>query len=93
VAGGARPSWSAQRFATIEITSGRVTIDPRLSDFRQLLVGSVFLIEVLLKNTGAVVAAHLLRPGNQRAVAGDLIMLDRLRGSWPAAGFVDGRLS
>ena len=34
----------------------------------------------LLEDGGAVAAAELVRPGDQRAVAGDLVVLDSLRG-------------
>src|SRR6202171_1547557 len=55
-------------------------IDLALSQRGQLLVGCLFLIEGLLQNTGAIVAAKLLRPGDQAAVARDLIVLGGLRG-------------
>jgi hypothetical protein len=45
----------------------------------QLLVGSFFLVEILLKQGRAILPSELLRPGVQCAVAGDLVMLDRLR--------------
>src|SRR4051794_26957274 len=46
----------------------------------QLGVGLLFLIERLLQDAGAIVASKLPRPGNQAAVAGDLIVLGGLRG-------------
>src|SRR5262249_31102358 len=47
----------------------------------QLLVCRFFLVEVLLKQGRAIVAAQLFRPCDQRAVARDLIVLDGLRRS------------
>ncbi len=45
----------------------------------QLLVGSLLLFEIGVEQAYHVVVAKLSRPGDQRAVAGDLIMLDGLR--------------
>src|SRR5207253_1628793 len=60
--------------------SRRAQVDLALGDVGELLVGRLFLLEILLQQVGAVVAAEPLRPGDQRAVARDLVMLDRLRG-------------
>src|SRR5262245_26355389 len=55
------------------------TVDLALRHDRELLVGRFFLVEVLLQQGGAVAAAELLRPGDQGAIAADLVVLDRLR--------------
>src|SRR5262249_4950889 len=44
-------------------------VDLALGQRRQLLVGRLFLIQRLLQDAGAVVAAELLGPGDQAAVA------------------------
>src|ERR1700751_4368301 len=58
----------------------RAQVDLALGDVGELLVGRLLFLEVLIQQVGDVVAAEPLRPRDQRAVAGDLIMLDRLRG-------------
>src|SRR6476646_11059151 len=50
-----------------------------LSHGGQLLVRRLFLVEVLLQQGRAIVAAEFLRPGDQAAIAGDLVVFDRLR--------------
>src|SRR5262249_28208648 len=47
----------------------------------QLLVGRLFLLKVLLKQSRAIVAAQLFRPRDQGAVARDLVVLNGLRRS------------
>src|SRR5262245_59990903 len=47
----------------------------------QLLVRRFFLVEILLKQCRAIVAPEFLCPRDQRAIARDLIVLDRLRRS------------
>src|SRR5499426_522433 len=56
------------------------TVDLALRHDGELLVGRFFLFEVLLQQGSAVAAAELVRPGDQAAVARDLVVLDRLRG-------------
>src|SRR4029079_6570458 len=46
---------------------------------RELLVGRFFFLEVLGEHAGAIVAAKLLGPRDQRAVTRDLVVLDGLR--------------
>src|ERR1700682_2325498 len=55
-------------------------VDLALGQRGQLFVSGPFLIEGLLQDTGAIVAAKLLRPRDQAAVARDLIMLGGLGG-------------
>src|SRR6266851_6930492 len=55
-------------------------VDLALGQRGQLFVSDPFLIEGLLQDTGAIVAAKLLRPRDQAAVARDLIMLGGLGG-------------
>src|SRR5262245_28951586 len=57
------------------------TIDLALGQRRELLVSRLFLLEVLLEQVGAVAASQLSGPCDQTAVAGDLVVLDRLCGS------------
>src|SRR5262249_49945375 len=61
--------------------SGRLAIDPAFRHRGKLLVGRLFLIEVLLPQGGAIVAAEVLGPCDQTAVAGDLVMRHRRGGS------------
>src|SRR5690348_12310450 len=57
----------------------RTQIDLALGDRGQLLVGRLFLVQRLLQNGGAIVAAGLLRPGDQAAVARNFVVLGGLR--------------
>ena len=41
----------------------------------------LLLLEVLLKETSGLVVAELLGPGDQRAIARDLVVLDSLSGT------------
>src|SRR4051812_2663343 len=54
-------------------------IDRLLGEFRQQLVGVLFLDERLLEERRRVVHPELLRPSEERAVARDLVVLDGLR--------------
>src|SRR5207244_12417347 len=58
---------------------GRAAIEPAFRQGRQLLVRRFLLIESLLQHAGAVVPAKEPSPGDQAAVAGDLVVLDGLR--------------
>jgi hypothetical protein len=58
---------------------GRPTVDLLLGDVDKLAVGSLFIVEGLLKKTGAVVSPELPCPGDQGAVPRHLIMFDGLR--------------
>src|SRR3954454_9323666 len=49
--------------------AGGAQVHLALCDRRQLLVGGLFFIEGLLQHAGAIVAAELLGPGDQTAVA------------------------
>src|ERR1035437_1623970 len=55
-------------------------VDLALRQRGQLPVGCPLLIERLLQNTGAIVAARLLRPRDQAAVARDLVVFGGLGG-------------
>src|ERR1700682_4992133 len=59
--------------------SGSAAVYPVLRDRRKLLVRRLLLIEVLFEQGRAIVASQLPRPGDQAAVARDLVVLDRLR--------------
>src|SRR5262245_9958824 len=69
--GAVRQDWISLRGAAIDLA---------LRQDGELLVGRLFLVEVLLQQGGAVAAAELLGPGDQAAIAGDLVVLHRLRG-------------
>src|SRR5215470_670882 len=60
--------------------SGGAAIDEAFGERVELRVGRLLLLERPLEDAGAVVAAKLLRPRDQRSVARDLVVLDRLRG-------------
>src|SRR5262245_61982572 len=51
-------------------TLGGLAVDVRLGHRRQLLVGRFFLVQRLVQDAGAVLAAQQLRPCHQRAVTG-----------------------
>src|SRR5215204_6417234 len=73
--------WSAgARTRAPGVRSGRLAVHPRLGELGQLLVGALFFLEDAVEDAGAVRTAELLRPGRERAVASDLVMLDRLGG-------------
>jgi hypothetical protein len=46
---------------------------------RELLVRSLFLVKVVIEEAHDVIVPERVRQGDQRTVAGDLIVLDRLR--------------
>src|SRR5581483_2760163 len=54
-------------------------VDLRFGHARQFLVGRLFLVQRLVEEGGNVAVAELLRPGDQRAIAGHLVMFHRLR--------------
>src|SRR5204863_870382 len=56
---------------------------------RQQRVGVPFFLEVLLEQTGGLLVSELLGPGDQRAVAGNLVVFDGLSGA-DDAGVEDG---
>src|SRR5436189_1304528 len=60
-------------------------IDDRGCELRQGFVGRGFLVQRFLQQPGCIAEPHLLGPGPQRAVAGDLVMLDGLRSSQQAS--------
>ena len=60
--------------------SFRHVIHHRGGEFRQRFVGLLFLGKRLVKQSDRVAQAELLRPGAQGAIAGDLVVLDRLGG-------------
>src|SRR4051794_30165557 len=72
-----RPRWRGRLSSgTKERTLfGRLQVDLALGELSQLLVGRLLLVQVLLKDGSAVAAAELLGPLDQRAVAGNLIVL------------------
>src|SRR6266700_3909706 len=65
----ARPIRSARRH----------DVDLALGHVGQLLVGRLLFLQGLLEDLGAVIAPELLGPGDQGAIARDLIVLDGLR--------------
>src|SRR4051794_36920743 len=54
-------------------------IDHRLGELGERLIGRLFLVKRLLEELRGVAQVELLGPGAQRAIAGNLVMLDRLR--------------
>ena len=56
----------------------RLLVDHRLGKLGQRLIGRFFLVEGLLQKLRRIVQTEFLGPGAQRAVAGDLVVLDRL---------------
>ena len=60
--------------------SGGFSVYVALRHRGELAVRQLFLIEVLLQDGRAVIAAKHFRPCDQRAVTRDLIMFDALRG-------------
>src|SRR5436190_24124761 len=56
----------------------RLLVDHRLGELGERLIGRLFLVERLLKELHGLVETEFLGPGAQRAVAGDLVVLDRL---------------
>src|SRR5215210_2922939 len=80
---GRQATRSTQGSATVLqawLRSGRLWVDLAFGDGGQLLICRLLLIQGLLQHARAVLAAELLRPGNQGAVAGNLVVLHRLRG-------------
>ena len=71
-----RAQWCRPR----DRSGGGLPVHRGFGQLCQLVVGHIFLIEILLQKRGAIGAAELLCPGLQRAVAGDLVMLHRLGG-------------
>src|SRR5687767_5017454 len=61
--------------------SGSFAIDIGFGDFGQEFVRLLLLLEGLFENGLGIAEAQLPRPGNESAIARDLIMLDRLGGS------------
>src|SRR4029453_15061923 len=59
--------------------SSRLTIESLLGKLSELLIGVIFLLECLMQQSRRVVQPELFRPSNQGSIAGDLVMLDRLR--------------
>src|SRR5436305_4775236 len=63
-------------------SAGRLAVDTlSQSDGGQLLIGRLFLVKIGRKQSQDVVVPELVGPGDQRTVARDLIMLDRLGGA------------
>ena len=58
----------------------RLAVDLALCNRGEFLVGRLFLVECRFEYTHAIVAPELLSPSDERAVAGDFVMLHRLRG-------------
>ena len=55
-------------------------IDRRLCDLSQRLVGGLFLFERFLQERDCIFETKLFGPGYQRPIAGNLVVLDGLRG-------------
>src|SRR3954465_239036 len=58
----------------------RLEVDHGGGELGQGVIGRLFLVQRRLQQLCRVLHAELLGPGAQRAVAGDFVMLDRLRG-------------
>src|ERR1043166_224275 len=71
---------SAIFFRRLARPSRRAQVRVARREFREPLVRRLRFLTILIEDQGAVVAAEALRPGDQRAVARDLVMLERLRG-------------
>jgi hypothetical protein len=56
----------------------RFSVGGALRDLRQQLIGMFLFLEIMLKEPGGVVLAELIGPGDQRTIAGDLVMFDSL---------------
>src|SRR6478735_5370273 len=54
-------------------------VDAALRDVGELLVRGLLFVEILLQQVGRAVVLHRPRPGDQRAVGGDLVVLGALR--------------
>jgi hypothetical protein len=65
--------------ARAALRSGSAAVHPGLRERRKLLARRLFLIEVLFEQGRAIVASELPCPGDQAAVARDLVVLDGLR--------------
>src|SRR3954451_25280291 len=74
-----RQRYSMQRPWAAGRSARGFEVEPRFRDLGQLLVRGLLLVQVPLQHARAIVAAELLRPGDQRPVAGDLIVLNGLR--------------
>ena len=59
--------------------SGGLLVRGTLGDLGEELIGLLLLLERLVEELRSVIHAELHRPALQRTVAGNLIMLDRLR--------------
>ena len=59
--------------------ASRHGIDPAFRNPVQLLVGGFLFLKILFEDIGEIVAAQFARPGDERTVARDLVMLDGLR--------------
>src|SRR5215211_8531413 len=63
----------------------RILVDRGLGELGQPLVGSLFLIQVLLQERNGVGQLQPVRPSNEGAVASDLIVFHRLGGGQQAS--------
>src|SRR5205807_1713203 len=73
-----RRAWTARRSSPTSRLASGAQIDLAFGDRSQLLVGRLLFLERLGEYGCAIVAAELLGPGNQAAVARDLVMLGGL---------------
>jgi hypothetical protein len=55
-------------------------VHPPLGDRGELAVGGLLLFETTPQDRRVLIMSQLFRPGDQRPVAGDLVVLHRLRG-------------
>jgi hypothetical protein len=73
-----RAAWATISLDTQRRSRGCLLVHRRLGDLREKPVGLLLLLEVGCEEVDGVVAAELLRPGDECAVARDLVVLDSL---------------
>src|SRR6516225_10235238 len=69
-----------QTFARLRGGPKSFLVDTGLRQLRQSLVCPLLFVEVLIEQSDGIAQAKLVRPGLQRPVPADLIMLDGLSG-------------
>src|SRR5581483_273244 len=62
----------------ITVTSGRFGVDRADGQFRERIISFLFLRERFVEKLDGVLVTELVRPCFQRAITGDLVMLDSL---------------
>src|SRR5690606_2561650 len=74
----ASPEAGAGR-VSVAVFPGRSVVDARSGQQRQLFVGRLLLVEVLLQQGRGIIAAQAAGPGGECAVGGHLVVFDALR--------------